>query len=319
MNQALYSSLSCGEILTSLGTEAKKGLTEVQVLERLKRHGKNELPKPKTHSIFLIFFRQFSSPLIWMLLLGSLIAGFLGEWIQMSAVLAIVFVNALIGFFQEFSAEKSFQALKQLCTPKSTVIREGKINKISSSQIVPGDIVILETGDYVPADGRIIYEAQLAIQESALTGESGPIYKQTEPLHENNIADQTNMAFMGTHVVKGKGKIVVTQTGVQTELGKIASSLENEPPKLTPLQIRLQVLGKQLTFICILFLIIISILGAWNKVAGIELALTLLSLAIAAIPEGLPAIVTITLAVGLKRLRPLRNWRAPIFHYICRF
>ncbi len=289
------------EIASSLQTDLQNGLSQTEAFSRIKKYGKNELPKPKRFSIGVIFFRQFSSPLIWFLIIGASIAAFLGEWSQMGAIWAILFINAMISFFQEYSAERSFEALQKLSIPHSKILRDGHVNKLPSSEIVPGDLVILESGDHVPADGRIAYAAGLTIQESALTGESVPIHKITDPIEKMPIADQKNMTFAGTHVVNGKGKIIVTVTGEKSQLGKIASSLKTTK-QLTPLQVKFNHLGKQLIFVVSGIIGIISLLGFWKNMGIVELALTFLSLAVAAIPEGLPAIVTITLAIGVRKM-----------------
>lgn len=297
-----YSSWTIDETCSHFQVDPHKGLNDKEAASRLVEFGKNELPRPKPLSIWVVFFRQFSSPLIWFLLVAVVIAASLGEWIQMSAIAAIVFANALISFFQEFNAEKTFEALRRLYVSTSKVLREGQIKQVPSFQIVPGDIVWLEAGDQVPADGRIIYAAQLATQEAALTGESAPVYKQTDPSQQKNIADQKNMTFLGTHVVKGKGKLVVTRTGLKTELSKIATSLGAIKKELTPLQIRFNRLGKQLIFICSAIVALIFFLGLWKEMGWVEIALISLSLAVAAIPEGLPAIITVTLAAGARKL-----------------
>ncbi|MBI5272986.1 MAG: cation-translocating P-type ATPase [Chlamydiia bacterium] len=301
-DQIDFCSLTIEKTCAHFRTNPQTGLNEDEVGSRLRECGKNELPRAKRFSIGFIFFRQFSSPLIWFLLVGAGIAGLLGEWIQMSAIGVIVLINAVISFFQEYSAEKSFEALKSLYVTTSRVIRSCQMREIPSADIVPGDLVLLEAGDLVPADGRLFYVAQLAIQEAALTGESNAVHKRIEPSAASTIADQKNMVFSGTHVVSGRGKFIATRTGLQTELGKIAASLQVHKIELTPLQVRFNRLGKQLIFICIAIVAVISCLGFWKGMGVVEIALTSLSLAVAAIPEGLPAIVTITLAMGVRRM-----------------
>lgn len=302
MEQKAFHSLSIEETCVRLQTDAQHGLDEEEASLRLRKFGKNEIPRPKRFSIGRIFFRQFSSPLIWFLFVAAGIAGILGEWIQMSAICAIVVINAIISFFQEFSAERSFEALKSLYVTSSKVLRQGHLREIPSSEIVPGDLVLLEAGDQIPADGRFVYVAQLAVQEAALTGESSSVHKKIELLKAEAIADQHNMAFSGTHVVTGRGKFIVVRTGSTTELGKIAASLQAPKTELTPLQVRFNRLGKQLIFICVAIIGAISFFGFWKGMGPLEIALTSLSLAVAAIPEGLPAIVTITLAMGVRRM-----------------
>lgn len=301
MEEKDFSIISTEEVISTFQTDSENGLSQTEALSRLKKYGRNELPQPKKFSTWIIFFRQFSSPLIWFLMIGALIAALLGEWIQMSAIWAILFLNAVIGFFQEYSAERSFKELQKLSLPNSKVLRDGNVKEIPSYEIVPGDVVILESGDHVPADGRVIYIASLAIQESALTGESLPVHKISDPIQQMPIADQKNMVFSGTHVVNGKGKIIITLTGEKSQLGKIASSLQMTK-ELTPLQLRFNRLAKQLIFLCLCIIGVISLLGFWKNLTIVEIALTSLSLAVAAIPEGLPAIVTVTLAVGVRKM-----------------
>ncbi len=296
-------SLSSEEVCKELGTDLQNGLSSEEVLLRLEKFGKNELPPAKRFSAWIIFFRQFSSPLIWFLLVGALVAGFLGEWVQMSAIGAILVLNAIISFFQEYSAEKSFEALKSLYVVISRVIRDGQMREIPSSEIVPGDLIILEAGDQVPADGRLTHVTQLGIQEAALTGESTAVHKETAPLSgKQALADQKNMVFSGTQVTAGRGTFIVTKTGLETEFGKIAASLQEQTKEITPLQVRFNRLGKQLVLICIGIIIVIAILGFSKGMGTVEIALIALSLAVAAIPEGLPAIVTITLAMGVRKM-----------------
>ncbi len=280
------------EICSHFQTDALRGLTELEAAARLKKFGLNALPRPKRLSTWFIFFRQFSSPLIWFLFVGAGIAGLLGEWIQMSAISSIMLINGIISFFQEYSAERSFEALQSLCVTTSKVVRDGHMREIPSADIVPGDLVLIEAGDQVPADGQLVYATQLAIQESALTGESVAVHKGIKK----------TLVFSGTHVVSGKGRFIATNTGVHTELGKIAASLQVRKRELTPLQVRFNRLGVQLIFICLAIIALVSLLGFWKGMGTIEIALTSLSLAVAAIPEGLPAIVTITLAMGVRRM-----------------
>ena len=295
---------SVADVIQKLQTNQKQGLRTNQVKQRLVHYGRNVLPKQKKLSPFMLFLSQFSSFIVWVLIGASLITGLLGEWIDSIAIGAIVFLNAIIGFIQEYSAERSLEALKKLTKPTSRVIREGKLHKVSSDYIVPGDLVVLEAGDLVPADGRIINEIQLTTQEAALTGESMPILKQVEKLTEKelSIADQSNMVFMGTIVVKGKGQIIVTNTALHTELGSIASLLQAEKRKKTPLQIQLEQLGRRLVIICFGIVAIIFSLGLWRGSSFISMILTALSLAVAAIPEGLPAVMTIALAIGMRKM-----------------
>ncbi|MFA5075479.1 MAG: cation-translocating P-type ATPase [Candidatus Babeliales bacterium] len=299
----LWWSFSNEEVLQILKTDIHAGLTSKQASKRLDEYGLNKLPEKERFSILLLFLNQFSSFIIWVLIGALIISGFLGEWVDALAIGIIVILNAIIGFFQEYRAEKSLEALKKLTKPISKVIRDGVLQSIASDLIVPGDIVMLEAGDIVPADGRIIHAIQLAMQEACLTGESVPVVKNSDVLSKKElpIGDRKNMAFMGTVVVLGKGTIIVTQTATKTELGKIASMLtEKEEP--TPLQIQLERVGRQLVTICLGIVVIVFLLGILRGHGYISMILTSLSLAVAAIPEGLPAVVTVALAIGVHRM-----------------
>lgn len=216
----------------------------------------------------------------------------------------IVILNAIIGFVQEINAERSLAALKKLATPTCKVIRDGVLQTVLSREIVPGDLILLEAGDLIPADGRVIQSVQLSTQEASLTGESLPIHKMTDPLAKSEIpiGDRKNMAFMGTVVLSGKGHMIVTTTGLNTELGKIASLLSEHKEEQTPLQIRLAGLGRRLVFLCLGIVAIVFILGIVQGNSFLNILLIATSLAVAAVPEGLPAIVTIALAIGVRKM-----------------
>jgi len=295
---------SIEEIHHKLQTDLQQGLNAFEAQKRLEKYGFNRLPEQKKISPFRIFLNQFTSLIVWILIGAGFIAGILGEWIDAWAIAVIVFLNAVLGFIQEYQAERSLSALKKLSSPKSKVIRDGASQIVDSSLLVPGDLVLLEAGDHIPADGRVIYSIQLSTQEAAMTGESAPVHKITEALAEENlsIGDRKNMVFMGTVVVSGKGRMVVTQTGLETELGKIASMLQEGSEEKTPLQIRLEELGRRLVYFCLGIVAVVFALGLWRGMAFIEILLTALSLAVAAIPEGLPAIVTVALALGVRRM-----------------
>ena len=294
---------SVEQISRQLKTNINRGLTKNQVNERLQKFGLNQLPKQKRISSVLLFLRQFSSSIVWVLIAVLIIAAIFGKWIDSIAIGTIVLVNAIIGFFQEYSAEHSLEALSKLAKPTSRVIRDGTLQNIPSHQLVPGDLVVIEAGDHVPADGRIVQAIQLFTQEAALTGESMPVEKVISVLEKKlPLADQKNMAFMGTAVVRGRGHMLITDTALNTELGAIASMLQAEPVEKTPLQIRLQRLGHQLLLICLVIVCIIFFAGILRGSPIIFMLFTALSVAVAAIPEGLPAILTLTLALGVRRM-----------------
>lgn len=296
--------LAAQDIAEELHTDLKGGLTALEVKKRLEEYGPNRLPEQKKVSPVKLFLSQFSSLIVWILIGAAAIAGILGEWIDAWAITVIVVLNAVLGFVQEYRAERSLAALKKLSSPKSKVLRDGASQIVDSVFLVPGDLVLLEAGDRVPADGRVVYSVQLSVQEAALTGESMPVPKIIEAMTADDLplGDKKNMAFMGTVVVRGKGRMVVTQTGLATELGKIASLLREGSEEKTPLQIRLEGLGRRLVLFCLGIVVVVFVLGLARGIGFIDILLTALSLAVAAIPEGLPAIVTVALALGVRRM-----------------
>ncbi|MCI0382475.1 MAG: cation-translocating P-type ATPase [Chlamydiae bacterium] len=297
--------LSIDEICSQWKTDSKFGLDQIEVNSRLQQYGLNKLPEKKKISIAKIFARQFSSLIVWLLIVAAFVAGFLGETIDAWAIGAIILLNAALGFIQEFRAEKSLEALKKLSSPTAKVIREGNLQVIPAEKVVLGDLLLIEAGDNIPADGRVVYAAQFYTNEASLTGESLPVEKTTNVLESKRISlgDKVNMAFRGTIAVNGKGYVIVTATAIQTEIGKIAALLEKEEKKEpTPLQRQLSILGKRLVFICIGIVGIVFFFGLFKDYSLITLFLTAISLAVAAIPEGLPAAVTIALSVGVRKM-----------------
>lgn len=295
--------LSAEETCRHLQTDIHKGLKEDEAKLRLEKFGPNQLPEQKRVSSLKLFLNQFSSFIVWVLIGAALISGILREWIDASAILIIIILNAVLGFVQEYHAEKSLSALRKLSSPSSKVIRDGKIQTISASLIVPGDLILLEAGDRVPADGRVVSSAQLSAQEAALTGESVPVGKVTKMLEgELSLGDRKNMVFMGTVITSGKGHMVVADVGLATELGKIANLLSQGTEEKTPLQVRLEQLGHRLVMICFGIVGLVFLMGLFRGKPIIEMILTSLSLAVAAIPEGLPAVVTVALALGVRKM-----------------
>lgn len=292
------------EICRSLETDLHRGLSSVEAGNRLQEFGPNQLPEQKGVSPLTLLISQFSSFIVWTLIVAAFIAGFLGEWIDATAIGIIIVLNAFLGFFQEYRAEKSLAALRKMATPFSKVIRDGELQTLPSEKIVPGDLILIEAGDRIPADGRIIQSIELSTQEAALTGESMPIHKIAELLEKPNlqVGDKKNMGFLGTVAVSGKGYIIVTETGLQTELGKIASLLQGGREEQTPLQIRLEELGHRLVWICLGVVALVFALGFFRGTPLVENLLISISLAVAAIPEGLPAIVTIALSIGVRKM-----------------
>lgn len=292
------------EVSRNLITDAHRGLSKSEAQKRLEELGPNQLPEQQKISVLHLFFDQFSNFIVLILLVAAIIAGVLREWIDAFAIIVIVILNALLGFFQEYKAEKSLAALRKMVTRSSKVIRDGKLQTLPSKTIVPGDLVLIEAGDHIPADGRFIRCFGLSTQEAALTGESMPIHKTADSLERCGLAvgDKKNMGFLGTVAVSGKGYMLVTETGIQTELGKIASFLQQGSEEQTPLQKRLQELGLRLVWLCLGIVSLVFFLGFLKGTPLVENLLIAISLAVAAIPEGLSAIVTITLSIGVHKM-----------------
>ena len=298
------------EAIQKLKTNGKNGLTDIEVMKREKEYGKNKLEEKKKESLIVKFFKQFNDFMIIILIIASIISALVSkmqgenDYFDSIIIIAIVVLNAIMGVVQEAKAEKSIESLKKMTVQKAKVIRDGKTKEIDAEDIVPGDLVILEAGNYVPADVRIIEAYQLKIEESSLTGETVPSEKDADFYSKENIplGDRENLAFMASIVVNGHGKAVVTDTGMKTEVGKIANMMiENESPE-TPIQAKLGQVGKILGVACLVICIIIFVIGLLKKIDPIEMFMTSVGLAVAAIPEGLPAIVTIVLSIGVTKM-----------------
>lgn len=293
------------EILESLGVEAKNGLSSEEAAIRLEKYGENKLKGKPPKSILKLFLSQLQDMLIYVLLGAAVITAVIGEYVDAGIILLVVVLNAAIGVFQEFKAEKAIEALAKMTTPKALVRRDGTLKEIASEYLVPGDILIIDAGRFIPADLRLIESANLQIEESALTGESVPSEKNASELIKDAkapIGDQSNMAFMSTLATYGRGEGVVVATAMDTEMGKIAKILDEDSEDLTPLQQRLEELGKTLGYLAIGICILIFAVAVFQKRDLFEMFLTAISLAVAAIPEGLPAIVAIVLALGVTRM-----------------
>jgi len=281
------------------------GLSQTTATARLAQYGHNALNQQKSTSLLQKFILQFKDFMIIVLLVAALIAAFTGEAVDAIIILLVVVLNAVFGVFQEAKAEEAINALKEMAAPDATVLRDGQLQTVKSDELVPGDVVSLEAGDIVPADLRLMESASLKVEESALTGESVPVEKQAETLTASDLAigDRVNMAYMNSNVTYGRGTGMVVATGMQTEVGRIAGMIEAADETTTPLQANLTQLGKSLT---ILILVIAAVVFGIGMLRGseslINMLLTAISLAVAAIPEGLPAIVTITLALGTQRM-----------------
>lgn len=295
---------SKNEILQELNVDEKNGLSSTEALRRLEKYGKNKLETKKKKTLFKQFLSQLKDVMIYILIIAAMISAFLGEISDALIILLVIIINAVIGVIQESKAEKALDALKELSTPKALVKRDGSLKEILSEDIVPGDIVIIDAGRYIPGDLRLIDTANLKIEESAFTGESVPSEKDASflPDKEIPIGDQNNMAFMSTLATYGRGVGVIVGTGMNTEIGKIAKMIEQEENDETPLQKKLSELGKILGFLAVGICILIFIISFFQGRDLLEMFLTSISLAVAAIPEGLPAIVAIVLALGVQRM-----------------
>ncbi|MDD4938981.1 MAG: calcium-transporting P-type ATPase, PMR1-type [Candidatus Omnitrophica bacterium] len=297
--------LDTQEAIKRLETDSSKGLSLQEASSRLDKYGPNQLKEKKGRSALSIFFEQFQDFIIWVLVGAALISGFLKEWVDAIAIIAIVILNAILGFIQEYRAEKSLAALKKLSSPTSKVIRDSQHNIIPSSELVPGDLIELEAGDNIPADSRIIWlTSNFSVQEASLTGESTPVLKTTLALEEKEIplADRANMVYLGTSVSSGKARAVVAETAMLTELGRIAGMIQGIEQETTPLQKKLEQFGKWIVYLCFVLVGLVFLLEWLRGGKLIEVLLTAVSLAVAAIPEGLPAVVTIALALGVQRM-----------------
>lgn len=292
------------DLITELNTDLEKGLTENEAANRLEKYGPNELKEEAKQSMLSKIIAQFNDFLILILIGASIVSFIVGEKIDSAVIIAIVIVNAALGLYQEGKAEKALEALQKMAAPTAKVIRNGNISEVPANTLVPGDIVILETGDIIPADLRLIESSNLKVEEASLTGESVPVEKDAEAVFAEDVSlgDRANMAYMSTIVAYGRGKGVVVGTGHDTEIGKIATMIQTYEDESTPLQKKLNQLGKMLGTITLLVCAAVFGLGVFQKRDLLEMFLTAISLAVAAVPEGLPAIVTIVLALGMNRM-----------------
>ncbi len=306
----MWYTLSTKEVERQMQTNIEFGLNEKQVEDKQNKFGLNKLEEKKKESIIIKFVKQFNDFMIIILIIASIISAVVAklegsnDYFDSIIIIAIVVFNAIMGLVQEAKAEKSLEALKKMTAPTCKVKRDGKICTIKSEQIVPGDIVLLEAGNYIPADCRLISSSNLKIEESSLTGETVPVLKDANCMLKEKTAlgDMVNMAFSTTIVVNGHGEAIVTETGMNTKVGKIAKMIiTNEAPE-TPIQKKLGEVGKTLGIACLGICLLIFIIGLLKKIEPIEMFMTSVGLAVAAIPEGLPAIVTIMLSIGVTKM-----------------
>jgi len=289
--------LDAHEVMELLGT-GEKGLSQKEALARLRKYGKNVIEGEKTRSPISIFISQFTDPLVILLIIASLLSLFIGEGTDALLIMAIVVLNALLGFLQEYRAEEALKKLKKMLSLRARVIREGKVFEIDAEELVPGDVVLLEEGDIVPADGRLVEARDLYVDESVLTGESVPVEKDARWRGEGVLADRKNMVYSGTKVVRGKGKFVVTATGRQTEVGKIAKYVSSMEEEKTSFEEELERLSKLIGKITIGIAVVTILLDLLRGFGVLTSLMTGISLAVAAVPEGLPVVVTLALSLG---------------------
>lgn len=306
----MWETLRKEEVLKRVKTDAKHGLITEEVRFRQQKYGKNKLQEKKKETILVKFIKQFNDFMIIILIIASILSAGISylqgenDYVDAIIIIAIVVFNAIMGVIQEAKAEKSIEALKEMTPPKAKAIRNGKMVEINAEELVVGDIIELESGTYVPADCRLLESYNLKIEESSLTGETEPVLKDSSIIAKRDIAlgDMLNMAFMASIVVNGHGKAVVTETGMNTKVGKIANMImEDETPE-TPIQKKLAQVGKILGIVCLAICVLIFIIGLIKKIDPIEMFMTSVGLAVAAIPEGLPAIVTIVLSIGVSKM-----------------
>lgn len=299
-----WHTLSIDRVSQDLSSDAETGLTEAEIARRTAEHGLNTLAEAAPVPAWKKLLAQFASLVIWILIAGAVIAGLLGEWIDTAAILAIVLLNGLIGFVQEERAGRALAALRSLSSPSAKVVRGGLLRSVPARDLVPGDRIELEAGDNVPADARLTAGFALRAAEAALTGESVPAAKDPSAVLDGAapLGDRRNMVYMGTMIAAGKGSAVVVATGMETELGRIAGLLQAATNEPTPLQRRLAELGRVLVMLCLVIVAVIFTLQLARGGRLLEVLLVAVSLAVAAVPEGLPAVVTLALAIGLRRM-----------------
>ena len=306
----IWHTLTVDAAASKLNTSKTVGLTDTEATNRQSVYGKNEISDSKKQGVFKKIINQFNDYMIIILLIAAVISFAIalyegsGDFVEPIVIVCIVLLNALVGIIQEEKAEKALEQLKKLTKPITKVIRDGEQKKINACDLVPGDIIILKAGDFVPADARLISSTDLSIDESSLTGESHPVQKYENGVFNEitPIADVTNMLWSATAVISGNGKAMVTETGTNTQVGKIANAIISSSAPLTPLQEKLEQTGKILGTLALTICTMVFCIGLFKNIPPLEIFMTSVSLAVAAIPEGLPAIVTIMLALGVQKM-----------------
>jgi Ca2+-transporting ATPase len=298
-----FHSKSQDDMIRDFQSDPEKGLTPEEAALRLEALGRNTISEEKKKSLWLIFLSQFTNVLVYLLIVAAGLSFFFKEWLDGGAILAVILINAIIGFYMEYQAERSMEALKKLSILPAKVIRNGTTTEINAEELVPGDLIFLEAGDMVPADGMIFRSSQLQVDESALTGESLPVEKKEGQVDEGTtLAERTNMLYKGTFISKGNTRSIITGTGMMTELGKIASLVQSAEQAATPLEKKLEQFSKKLIIVTVVLVVIIFFVGLLNGKKILDMMETAIALAVAAVPEGLPIVATLALAKGMLKM-----------------
>jgi magnesium-transporting ATPase (P-type) len=302
-DQPDWHAMQADDVLSALGV-SDQGLSRQEAQERLDKHGPNKLPGEEKPSALRRFLRQFQNLLIYILIIAAVLTALLGEWVDTAVILAVVLINAIIGFAQEGKAEQAMASIRGMLSPKATALRDGQERELEAEELVPGDIVVLNSGDRVPADIRILHARNAQADEAALTGESEPVNKQAQAVQSDAaLGDRKSMAYSSTVITNGQLRGVVTTTGARTEIGHIGEMVSKVEEMTTPLMRRMDRFGRQLSIIIVLISVVLFALGHFVRGFGItEMVMAVVSLAVAAIPQGLPAIMTVTLALGVQRM-----------------
>ena len=299
-----FYTLSTQELEDKFKVSAQTGLTKDEAERRREKYGENRLSEERKQPWWISFAQQFQDFMVLVLLGATLISAFLGEYTDAITILIIVLVNAILGFVQEYKAEQSMRSLRELSSPTAHVLRNGNRTEVLSAELVPGDVILLEAGDKVPADARIVEDIDLFTDESPLTGESMPVHKHSRTILDEKtpLGDQANMLHAGTVITKGRAVAIVCATGMHTSVGRIAGMIQDHTAEKTPLEVRLQELGKYLVAVCFAICALVVVIGVWRGEEIFLMCMAGISLAVAAIPEGLPAIVTVVLALGMQKM-----------------
>jgi Ca2+-transporting ATPase len=303
-SQTVWHGVPQAELPQALAVDPTQGLDGREADRRLAQVGANQLAEAQPRPVFLKFLDQFRNVLVIVLLFAAIMALLIGDIKDALVILVVVLVNASLGFYQEYRAEKTLAALKGMLAQRATVRRNGQVQEVDATVLVPGDIVLLGAGSHIPADGRLLVAHNLEVEESALTGESQVVGKSVVELAASDLAlgDRINMLYMNTTVVRGRAELLVTTTGMHTEMGRLASMIAAAQENETPLQRQLDTLGKKLAAIAAVIITLIFTLDFMRGLPWAQAAMTAVALAVAAIPEGLPAVVTVTLAIGMWRM-----------------